>query len=259
MWYGGLVAVALLVAAAGRSPWPLVTAVAIITGLFVYTFSAHVRANGRAVLLSVGGPVLGIGIVAGLVTLPADEAPIGDTALEAESVELPERPTDALDRVLERRRAAKAEPQAEVEQAPGQELAPEVGSTSLIERLRAQRRASTLPILPVELVEVFDVSAQDRLAVDGYQAIVGRVRNGSSQSLTRLVVHVQLWRRNTINRPSTLIDETDLEVFLRVPPGQTRSFVGQVVLRPGPYVNGQETLTGRTLSAFTIEDEETAR
>ena len=65
-WYGGLVAATLLLLSAQGSPWPLVTAVAIITGLFVYSFSAHVRAKGRAVVLSVGGPVLGIALAAGI-------------------------------------------------------------------------------------------------------------------------------------------------------------------------------------------------
>ena len=61
-WYGALVAAVLLVLA-GRSTLDGVLAVGLVTGLLVYTFSAHPKAAKRTVLFAVGGPVLGLVLI----------------------------------------------------------------------------------------------------------------------------------------------------------------------------------------------------
>ena len=180
-WYGGFVAATVLLVSAGRSPWPLVTAVAIITALFVYSFSSHVRASGRAVLLSVGGPVLGIALAAGIAARLGSEDRV-----------------EAVPPVI-----ASAE---STEEGQSQSAVAPAGRRRFTFTFT---RIGSIPILPVEQVEVFDIRTRARgFAVDGLQEVVGRVRNRSSQELTRLIVHLRL------SHSGSVIDENDLEVFL---------------------------------------------
>ena len=184
-WYGALVAAVVLVLA-GRSALDGVLAVGIVTGLLVYTFSAHSKAAKRTVLFAVGGPVLGL-VLIGVISILSS----------------------ALLRPVEPEQQRTAQPLRIVGVSP----------------LDFDRDPG-VPI-PIDLLDVFDVEFE-RGPVAGtlIQNIVGRVTNRSDLRLTHLVVHLRLLSDGTV------IDENDLRVLLTVPPGETRSFSGRVVLRP---------------------------
>ena len=156
-WYGGLLATVML-GLAGRSTLEYMLGVAVVTGLFVYTFSAHPRANKRAVLLAVGGPILSLAVLA---TLAAVLNSRSSRPSRSEEVVRETQPERAVPRVTYRR----------------------IGDQSV-------------PIGQLEVFDVgFE---HGMVPVGDTQSVIGRITNHSDVTLTRLVLHLRLLTDRTV-------------------------------------------------------------